>query len=168
VNEEHLIFPSMSVCLSVAFFSLGTRNHHGFPKGQREPRSLHFEGCSLLDVSTTGFVSAGSLPKVCLILGLCPQVLLPVALFQYYCYLTFEMRSFARVITFRRRFCGTPRPSVDDFAGHPVLLTHLPDGIVNVIGGSYTHAHTLPHPKRHKTKYRNFMAMNKQREMLFK
>jgi hypothetical protein len=28
-----------------------------------------------------------------------------------------------------------------------VLPTHLPDRIVNVIGGSYTHVHTLPHPK---------------------
>jgi hypothetical protein len=58
-------------------------------------------------------------------------------------------------------------PFVDDFAGHPVLLTHLPDRIVNVIGRLYTHVHTLPHPKWHKTKYTNFMAMNKQREMRF-
>jgi hypothetical protein len=71
------------------------------------------------------------------------------------------------VTTFRRRFCGTPRPFVDDFAGHPVLPTHLPNRILNVIGGSYTHVHTLPRPKWHETKYTNFMAMNKQREMLF-
>jgi hypothetical protein len=58
-------------------------------------------------------------------------------------------------------------PFVDDFAGHPVLPTHLPDTIVNVIGRSYTHVNTLPHPKWHKTKYTNFMAMNKQREMRF-
>jgi hypothetical protein len=58
-------------------------------------------------------------------------------------------------------------PFVDDFAGHPVLPTHLPDRLINVIGRSYTHAHTLPHPKWHKTKYTNFMAMNKQREMRF-
>jgi hypothetical protein len=38
-------------------------------------------------------------------------------------------------------------PFVDDFAGHPVLPTHLPDRIVNVLGGSYTHVHTLSHPK---------------------
>jgi hypothetical protein len=56
---------------------------------------------------------------------------------------------------------------VDDFAGHPVLPTYLPDRIVNVIGGSYTHVHTLPHPKWHETKYTNFMTMNKQREMWF-
>jgi hypothetical protein len=58
-------------------------------------------------------------------------------------------------------------PFVDYFAGHPVLPTHLPDRIVNVIGGSYTHVHTHPHPKWHKTKYTNFMAMNKQREIRF-
>jgi hypothetical protein len=56
-----------------------------------------------------------------------------------------------RVTTFRRRFCGT----------------HLSERNVNVIGGSYTHVHTLPRPKWHKTKYTNFMAMNKQREMRF-
>jgi hypothetical protein len=56
-------------------------------------------------------------------------------------------------------------PFVDDFAGHPVLPTHLPDRILNFVGGSYAHVHTLPHPKWHKTKY--FMAMNKQREMRF-
>jgi hypothetical protein len=61
---------------------------------------------------------------------------------------------------------GRP-PFVDDFSGHPVLPTHLPEGIVEVIGGSYTHVHTLPYPKWHKTKYTDFMAMNKQREMLF-
>jgi hypothetical protein len=72
-----------------------------------------------------------------------------------------------RVTTFRRRFCETPGPFVDDFAGHPVLPTHLPDRIVNVIGGSYTHVHTLPHPKWHETIYTNFMATNKQREMRF-
>jgi hypothetical protein len=38
-------------------------------------------------------------------------------------------------------------PFIDDFAGHSVLPTHLPDRIVNVIGGSYTHVYTLPHPK---------------------
>jgi hypothetical protein len=58
-------------------------------------------------------------------------------------------------------------PFLDDFAGHPVSPTHLPDRIVNVIGGSYTHIHTLPRPKWHKTKYTNFMAMNKQREVRF-
>jgi hypothetical protein len=63
-------------------------------------------------------------------------------------------------------YMGWP-PFVDDVAGHPVLPIHLPNRIVNVIGGSYTHAHTLPHPKRHKVKYTNFMAMNKQREMRF-
>jgi hypothetical protein len=59
------------------------------------------------------------------------------------------------------------KPFVNDFAGHPVLPTHLPDRIVNVIGRSYTHVHALPYPKWHKTKYTNFMAMNKQREMQF-
>jgi hypothetical protein len=58
-------------------------------------------------------------------------------------------------------------PFVDDFAGHPVLPTHLPDRTANIIGRSYTHVHTLPHPEWHKTKYTNFMAMNKQREMRF-
>jgi hypothetical protein len=58
-------------------------------------------------------------------------------------------------------------PLVDDFAGHPVLPTHLPDRIVNVIGESYTQFHTLSHPKWHKTKYTNFMAMNSQRKMRF-
>jgi hypothetical protein len=58
-------------------------------------------------------------------------------------------------------------PIVDDFAGHPVLPTHLSYRIVNVIGGSYTHVHTLPHTKWRKTKYTDFMAMNKQREMRF-
>jgi hypothetical protein len=61
---------------------------------------------------------------------------------------------------------GRP-PFVDDFGGHPVLPTHLPNRIVNVIGGSYTHVHTLTHPKWYKTKYMNFMDMNKQREMRF-
>jgi hypothetical protein len=61
---------------------------------------------------------------------------------------------------------GRP-PFIDDFARHPVLQTHLPDRIINVIGGSYTHVHTLPHPKWHKTKYTNFMAMNKQRKVRF-
>jgi hypothetical protein len=64
------------------------------------------------------------------------------------------------------QYLGWP-PFVDDFAGHPVLPTHLPDRIINVIGGSYTHVHTLPHPKWHKTKYTNFMAMTKQRQMRF-
>jgi hypothetical protein len=36
-----------------------------------------------------------------------------------------------------------------------------------IIGGSYTHVHTFPHPKWHETKDMNFMAMNKQREMRF-
>jgi hypothetical protein len=49
-------------------------------------------------------------------------------------------------------YIGWP-PFIDDFAGHPVLPTHLPDKIVNVIGGSYTHVHTLPHPNWLKTKY---------------
>jgi hypothetical protein len=40
-------------------------------------------------------------------------------------------------------------PFVDDFAWHPVLPTHLPDRIVHVTGGSYTHVHTLPRPKWH-------------------
>jgi hypothetical protein len=57
-------------------------------------------------------------------------------------------------------------PFVDDFAGHPVLPTHLSDRIVNVIEGLYTHIHTLPHPKWRK-KYTNFMARNKQKEMQF-
>jgi hypothetical protein len=63
-----------------------------------------------------------------------------------------------------RMWVGWP-PFVDDFAGHPVLPTHLPDRIVNVIGGSYTHVHTLPHPRWHKAKYTKIMAMNKQREV---
>jgi hypothetical protein len=71
------------------------------------------------------------------------------------------------VTTFRRRFCGTPRPFVDDFSGHPVSPTHVPDRTVNVTVGSYTHVHTLPHPKWHETKYTNFMAVNKSREMRF-
>jgi hypothetical protein len=58
-------------------------------------------------------------------------------------------------------------PFVDDFAGHSLLPIHQPDKIINVIEGSYTHVHTLPHPKWHKTKYTNFVAMNKQREMRF-
>jgi hypothetical protein len=33
-------------------------------------------------------------------------------------------------------------PFVDSFAGHPVLPTHQPDRIINVIGRSYAHVHT--------------------------